>query len=118
MSASKEEGIAELFAAIVAYGAKKGITRINTMPCCWEFEPTPGWFIAVNGHAEKRPLIDKDVMVEPFTAYVEWHGFPAGIITPRGGILAAGSEANEEALLKALGWEGFGPEMKLIEDEA
>lgn len=100
------EGITELFAAIVQYGARRGVEGINTLPGCWEFEPAPGWFIAVNGHDEKMSLSKRsDVLVDPFTAYVEWHGFPAGIITPTSGILAAGSEANEQALLTALGWE-------------
>ncbi len=96
------EEITELFAAIVGFAEKSGVREITKLPGCWEFSPAEGWWIAVNGHREPMKC-SRGPEVAPFRAYVEWNGFPAGIIGPHDGVLAAGSLANESALLAALG---------------
>lgn len=99
MSATR---ISEVFAEIMAYAARVGVSRIDTIEGCWEFEPGPGWFIAVNGHKTPTPCSRSKVPVAPFTAYIEWHGWPAGVVGLRQGFIAAGTEANEATLIAAL----------------
>ena len=59
------------------------------------------WWIAINPHDEKLKCSHGPV-VEPFTMYVEFNGWPAGIVTMNGGMFAAGSAANEDAFIDAL----------------
>lgn len=40
--------------------------------------------------------------VEPFSAHLTWGGFPAGIIDPAGGVIAAGEAANEDTFCEWL----------------
>lgn len=58
--------------------------------------PDDGWGVTLNATAD---TLDD---VEPFNSTVTWNGFPAGIVAPNGGVLAAGSLANEAALCEWL----------------
>lgn len=51
-----------------------------------------GWYVVLNNTSDKDPITD----LKEFWIGIEWNGFPAGIITPGGGTLAAGDAANEE----------------------
>lgn len=42
------------------------------------------------------------VTVEPFHCYIEFNGWPAGVVAPWGGVIAAGDVANEAAFLAAV----------------
>ena len=55
-------------------------------------DPDHGW------HCEINPTDETLGRIPPCTCNVTWNGFPAGIIDPGGGILAAGDAANEESL--------------------
>jgi hypothetical protein len=55
-----------------------------------------GWRLTLNTTVEK---IDR---YEPVSAYVEWNEWPAGIIDPFGGCIAAGAAANLETFLEWL----------------
>jgi len=68
---------------------------------CWEFSVDENWYIAVNGHDKPR-LCSNGVSVDPYTAYIAWNGWPAGILGPSGGPIAAGRLVNEQALCEAL----------------
>lgn len=52
-----------------------------------------GWRVRLNASFE---TVDG---VLPFQAHPYWHGWLAGIVTPSGGTIAAGSAANEDALI-------------------
>jgi hypothetical protein len=82
--------VCELFMCIAErIGAVHGMPipkRILTLG-----NPDKGWFVRLNNTAEKD-LFD----LEPYQAMVEFNGFPAGIIDPNGGVLAAGDAANED----------------------
>lgn len=96
-----EKQISEAFVEIAEMAARMGVTRIDQMDGCWEVDVDARWRLSVNGHAE--PMVNRDgIEVPPLTAYVEFNGWPAGFISPRGGILPAGSAANEDALIDAL----------------
>jgi hypothetical protein len=40
--------------------------------------------------------------IQPFFCYVEYNEWPAGLFTPYDGAMAAGTAANEDALIAAL----------------
>jgi len=67
---------------------------------CWERQLGEWWF-AVNGHDGPRKC-SHGVEVQPYHCYVEYNGFPAGLMTPFGGVIAAGRIANEDAFAEAL----------------
>ena len=94
------EAYSEVFVEIVEYSHRSGVTRINRLPGCWEFA-AGDWWLAVNGH-DVPTRCSRGFAVPPFQAYVEFCGLPAGLVSPRGGVLAAGACANEAALLAAL----------------
>lgn len=53
-------------------------------------DPHEGWHVVFN--ATDAQAED----VEPVTAKVTWNGWPAGVVTCRGGYLAAGDAANQD----------------------
>ena len=87
---------------IAEVATKLGIGNIgDRFPDCWEWDVDAHWHLAINGHLEPKKS-RSGVPVPPFHCYAEFNGFPAGMFTPYGGILAAGKQANEAALLRAL----------------
>jgi hypothetical protein len=93
--------IKEAFYEIVMLAERMGVEDINELPGCWECQIDERWWIAVNGHREPAKC-SAGPEVPPFTAYVQFNGWPAGIIDPYGGIIAAGDAANEDAFITAL----------------
>lgn len=59
------------------------------------------WWVAFNGHPEKKAT-SKGQQVDPYHCYVEYNGWPAGVFTPYGGVIAAGEGANENTFIAAL----------------
>lgn len=78
-----------------------GVERINEMDGCWEYQVDSHWSISVNGHPEPTKN-SRNADVPPFSVYIEFNGWPAGIIDPFGGVIAAGAVANEAAFIDAL----------------
>lgn len=71
-------------------------------PACWECQIDRLWRIAINGHNAPKRCSFAEVPIEPYHCYIEFNGWPAGIMTPFGGTIAAGSVANEETFMQAL----------------
>lgn len=93
--------ITEAFAEIAALASRMGVRRINEIEGCWETDIDTRWWISVNGHGQTTTN-SHGVEVPPFSAYVEFNGWPAGIINPGDGVIAAGDAANEQAFIEAL----------------
>lgn len=55
-----------------------------------------GWHVTLNASTEPADGLP------PFFALCLWYGFPAGIIGPNQGLIAAGELANEKTFLAAL----------------
>jgi hypothetical protein len=89
------------FAAVAELAISLGVRGINTLPACWEHQVDEHWWVAVNGH-NKPILCSTEASVPPFSIYVVFNGWPAGIIDAHGGCLAAGALANEETFLEAV----------------
>jgi len=63
------------------------------------------WEVWVN--ASNEPCEQDAVTIPPWTAYVEFNGWPAGFLDPSGGEFAAGSYGNVDRFLAALkAWPG------------
>ena len=93
-----EERIAEAFylASQVLYNKaqEEGYKHLGEYPGI--IKATLGsWDIRLHTHDEK---IEGD---DPFTIYVEYNGWPAGVVDAGGGVIAAGAAANEDAFIAA-----------------
>lgn len=93
--------IAEAFAEIIRLAERRGVEGIGRLAGCWETSVGPQWWLCVNGHG--HPVrCTRGVDVPPYSAYVEFNGWPAGMFNPRGGEFVAGAAANESAFIEAL----------------
>lgn len=93
--------VCEAFAVLCSLGMAMGAAPLNKHAGCWEHQVDGQWWLAVNGHKEAKTT-SKGQSVEPFHCYVEYNGWPAGVFTPYGGIIAAGEGANERTFLLAM----------------
>jgi len=93
--------MSEVFVRIAELALALGVRGIGNLPGCWEHDVDGVWWIAMNGRATAAKC-SRGPEVAPFTAYVEFNGWPAGLVTPGGGVIAAGEAANERALIEAL----------------
>src|SRR4051812_42178304 len=98
---TEEIYIAEAMGAIADFAIGRGVTSINKLPGCWEAKIDEQWWIAVNAHNVSVEC-SKGFDVQPFSAYIEYNGFPAGEVSPSGGVIAAGDVANEDTFIAAL----------------
>jgi hypothetical protein len=102
---NEPDQICAAFNAVINLALALGVREICKMPECWEHRVDEHWTIAVNGHNEPKfaeQTTSGKTEVPPFHCYVEFNGFPAGLISPYDGILCAGSVANENAFIAAL----------------
>lgn len=90
-----------VFLAICEYAESRGISRLNLNPGCWEVKLDDQWWFAVNPHRTDQEC-SMGVTVRPFTIYVQYNGFPAGVFSPKEGVFAAGSMANVDSFMAAL----------------
>ena len=76
---------------------------LNKMPGLWHRKLDEHWAIWVNGKTTTQSTPD-GAAVDPFHCYVEFNGWPAGILSvPTGqGAIAAGKLANYETFCDAL----------------
>jgi hypothetical protein len=93
--------ISETFFEIADLAKRLGAERIGELPGCWEQRVDSRWWIAVNGK-DKETACSHGSAVPPYSAYVEYNGWPAGMIDPYGGVLVAGEGANEDTFIAAL----------------
>ena len=96
-----QEEISEIFAEIMAYAEALGVSRLNQRPGLWRQQLDDDWVFWVNPHASRIPA-DRGPEVAPYHCYVEFRGWPAGVVSPAGGEFAAGEAANEDTFLAAL----------------
>ena len=82
---------------LMEYAIFLGAKRINELPGLWENKINNQWTIKCNGHTE-------DIQgVPPFSWYIEYNGWPAGILSILGDwAIPAVNGLNEESLHKAI----------------
>lgn len=91
----------EAFALIADLAAKNGAAPLRQFEACWEHQVDETWKLFINGHREPKKT-SHGLDVPAFHCLVEFNGWPAGLIHPYGGEIAAGSAANEDTLIQAL----------------
>lgn len=103
-----DERYSEVFCKIIALHEAEKRPPLNGTIAIYDIGGN--WFIAVNG-AENEQAFQRnardgvplpEASIPPFSALVYWGDWPAGIIDPYGGCLAAGESANEDTLCAAL----------------
>ena len=83
-------------------GGALGVTKITELPGCWEHKIDDEWEIAFNGHDEATASSLSSVPVPPMSVYIQYNGWPAGVVGFLGGVIAASEGANEETFLAAI----------------
>ncbi len=93
--------VSEAFAAIIHFGLAMGMKDMGKRPGLWEQAVDEHWLIVLNPH--KEVLKSSQGIQVPFgRCYIEFNGWPAGMIDPYGGVIAAGELANEAEFIAAL----------------
>jgi hypothetical protein len=92
--------ISQVFALVAELAQLDGAAPISSWPGLWERGIDEQWTIVANGHPE--PMRYKNIEIPPFNHLVLYNGFTAGVFTPFDGVIAAGQEANEDSLIRAL----------------
>jgi hypothetical protein len=105
-------GLDALWQLVAAIATKRGEVPICDLPGAWHLviDEKPRWELWCNGHRER---IDVEVAaswatsahrvtIDPATIYIEYNGWPAGLLTPMGGMIAAGAEGNLRTLVAAV----------------
>lgn len=93
--------ICELFVLIAALAQQDGISPLNKLGGLWRREIDEHWTLWVNGMPSPMST-ENGVTVEPYCAFIEFNGWPAGSFDSFGGVMAAGEIANETALCGAI----------------
>ena len=94
--------LCDAFFAIADLSNALGAGPLNKHPGCWAHQVDEQWHIEVNGHTVPMRTADGCCELQPFHAAILFNGWPAGIINPRGGTIAAGEAANEDAFIAAV----------------
>ncbi len=96
---------AEVFGLVATYVLALRAHPISQYAGCYVFRLDDNWTLALNGHDLAIPCNPDGCMawvVQPFGCVVFWNGFFAGQFDMAGGLMAAGSAANEDTLVAAL----------------
>lgn len=84
---------------------KLGVRDLYKLPGAWIHKLDENWILAVNGKDRKVIAKPEGCMmcdIPPYHVAVWWNGWIAGIFNAYQGQIAAGTEANEDALIAAL----------------
>lgn len=93
--------ICEVFQAACEFAMSRGAERLRDQSGTWDSDVDDKWWISINAHAQDAEC-SRGLNVPPCSVYVEFNGWPAGVIDAAGGCIAAGKIANEEAFVTAL----------------
>lgn len=100
----REKSVAEIAVAIMKLAdlaIALDAAPLNKHKGCWEHDIDQRWSVYWNGHGEPQKS-SRGVQVPAFTCAVHYNGWPAGLINPYGGIIAAGEAANENTFIAAI----------------
>lgn len=90
-----------VFIRICDLGIALGWDNISTLPGCQEYQIDSEWWFAINPHGEVTRS-SQGARIPPNSIYFKFNGWPAGIVSSHGGMMAAGGLANEDRLLAAI----------------
>ena len=86
---------------VVTLAMRDGIKRLpDHNGGIYERKIDDRWRVVMNGN---KTLVEHNgIELPPFGVYVEFNGWPAGVIDPGGGVIAAGEVANEDTFIAAI----------------
>lgn len=91
-------------AAVMLYSQRVGVMNLAAkfVGVCWEQKVDDAWWFAINPN--RHPVkVSTGIEVGPFCLYVEYNGWPAGMLSfGSGGEFAMGTGANPETFYRAL----------------
>lgn len=91
-----DKPISEVYSKVADLCLARGIRSIKDRPGLTIVEIDKHWTVKINPHRG-------DIENIPFGhMYVEFNGWPAGLISPYEGTIAAGEAANEDTLIDAI----------------
>lgn len=92
----------EAFAIVAEYAVALGAKSISALPGCWEKRIDEHWWVAINGHKDDMACSREAPPVPSLHCYIEYDGWPAGLISLQDGVIAAGESANEDTFIAAV----------------
>ncbi len=92
--------ICEAFGVLAELILAQGVRDLHMQPGVYELAIDSRWKVAVNAHRE--PEAWGGAEIPPYSAAIEYNGWPAGLIDQHGGIIAAGECANENTFIEAM----------------
>ena len=100
----------DLFNAFDDLRQADGVPGLSNLPGPWVRQIDGNWTLVINGHREPREALvpagtGTPITVKPFHAALFWRGWPAGVLTPMGGVMAGHPDhdgANAAHLLRAI----------------
>lgn len=101
MNPDDDRPFSEAYCAVVDLGLALGAQPLHRHPACWECQVDEQWRVSMNGHRNPQKTTTGHE-VPPFECLVEFNGFPAGLLSPFDGVIAAGAAANEDAFITAV----------------
>lgn len=93
--------MSEAFMVVVQLGLALGKRDMSKLPGCWEHQVDEQWWIALNPH-DGNEKCSTGAAVPGFSIYIRFNEWPAGLIDPRSGVIAAGAAANEDSFIAAV----------------
>ena len=96
--------IEDIWEQVFALAKADGVMPLNQFAGCWYRRLDEKWAIAINAHYEEieHPFADCPHKVPPFSIFVLFNGWPAGVIDPYSASIAAGAIANIDTFVAAL----------------
>jgi hypothetical protein len=104
----EQVALERFWSGFIALAEKRGGSPLNKHEGCWYVALDEHWEVAANGHGQPtkcdrfRQHAGFAPTVPPFSIYVEFNGWPAGVIDPYGCSIAAGEAANIFTLVEAV----------------
>jgi hypothetical protein len=91
------EAFARLVDLMIVQGAPMPITKHEG---AYECVIDANWKATFNGHPTEQK--HGHITIPAFTAVIDYNGWPAGLMNPYGGVIAAGECANETTFIAAV----------------
>lgn len=102
MSATQERPVTQVFSLLADLAFALGVRSIKDLPNTWSHAIDDQWHVCINAHGSDAICNHCRTRIPAFHAYLQFNGWPAGLLHPYGGTIAAGAVANEDALIEAL----------------
>ena len=91
----------EVFVKVVELGIALGWKSIKDRPGCTEHQVDDEWWFAINPHGEECKC-SKGATVPAGHVYLQFNGWPFGLVNCEEGMCGFGAVANEGVLIEAL----------------